>query len=69
MVVVLFGPVIRLLEGRLGSSSCKAFRLLRFLVRQELQVANTLPVEVAEKQDNRRFWRQLEQYFESILKE
>lgn len=44
-------------------------RLLRFLVRQESQVANTLPVEVAEKQDNRRFWRQLEQYFESILKE
>jgi hypothetical protein len=36
-------------------------------LRQELQVANTLPDAFVEKQDSRRFWAQEEQYFESIL--
>ena len=65
-LVGVLEPVVHLLEGRLGSNSCKAFCLLFFLARQELQVTKTLPVEVVEKQDSRRFWRQLEQYLESI---
>jgi len=70
VVVVVFGPVTRLFEGRLGSNSCKAFRfvfLLAWVARQALQVANTLPDLFVGKQDSRRFWRQPEQYFESIL--
>lgn len=55
VMVAVLGRVTCLLEGRLGSNSCKAFRFLFPLVRQELQVDKILPVEVAEKQDSRRF--------------
>ena len=71
IVVGLEGPLAYLLEGRLGSNSYRAFRfvflLARAVVRQELQVANTLPDLLAGKQESRRFWLQEEQYLESIL--
>jgi hypothetical protein len=67
--VVLAGPVTCLLDGRLGFNSCKAFRFwacLARVVRQELQVANTLPDLVVEKLDITSFRAHPEQYFESI---
>ena len=60
----------RLLEGRLGSKSCKALRLLfrwEGWERQEVQVANSFPAAFVGKQDSRRFWQQPEKYFESIV--
>jgi hypothetical protein len=70
VVVDILGRVARLLQGRLGSSACSAFRFLLLLAtaeRQEVQVANTLPDAFVGKQDSRSFRVHEEQYLESIF--
>jgi hypothetical protein len=70
VVVALLGPAARLLEGRLGSNSCNAFRFLLLFAwaeRQEVQVASTLPDAFVGKQDRGSFRMHPEQYLESIF--